>query len=160
MNEFVRRHAACVTGCLSGFDRLLFRGTIRLLASASGLMSYLWASRVLLKDFGDWSAALTDRVRSASERVMRDAGRPVLYLPDPSASKEDLARSIAKRDRIEQGQSSRPDGLPRVAAQSAPRRNSTARVVRRTTGLPGTARPTGRRTFRGDPGAPAPSTGS
>lgn len=103
MNDFVQRHAGCVTGCLSGFDRLLFRGTIRLLASVSGLMSYLWSARVLLKDFGDWSEALTARVRGASEAVMRDAGRPVQYLPDPSASKEDLARSIARRDGIEQG---------------------------------------------------------
>jgi hypothetical protein len=103
VNEFVRRHAGCVTGCLSGFDRLLFRGTVRLLASASGLMSYLWSARVLLKDFGEWSAALTARVRGASEGVMRDAGRPVQYLPDPSASKEEVARSIAKRDGVKTG---------------------------------------------------------
>ena len=103
MNEFLQRHAGCVIGCLSGFDRVLFRGTIRLLASASGLMSYLWASRVLLKDFGEWSAALTAQVRAASEGVMREAGRPVTYLSDPSASKEDLARSVAKRDGVEQG---------------------------------------------------------
>jgi hypothetical protein len=92
-----------VIGCLGGFDRLLFRGTVRLLASASGLMSYLWSARVLLKDFGDWSAALTARVRAASEGVMRDAGRPVVYLPDPSASKEDLARSVAARDGVREG---------------------------------------------------------
>jgi hypothetical protein len=103
VNEFVQRHAGRVIGCLSGFDRLLLRGTVRLLASASGLMRYLWASRVLLKDFGEWSAALTAQVRAASEGVMRDAGRPVLYLPDPSASKEDLARSLARRDGIESG---------------------------------------------------------
>lgn len=103
MNDFLHRHAVRVTGCLSGFDRLLFRGTVRMLASASGLMSYLGSARVLLKDFGEWSAALTARVREASERVMRDAGRPVQYLSDPSASKEDLARSIARRDGIKEG---------------------------------------------------------
>ena len=103
MNEFLQRHVGRVTGCLSGFDRVLFRGTIRLLASASGLMSYLWSARVLLKDFGEWSAALTAQVRAASEAVMRDAGRPLLYLNDPSASKEDLARSVARREGIGQG---------------------------------------------------------
>jgi hypothetical protein len=103
VNEFLHRHAGCVIGCLSGFDRLLFRGTVRLLASASGLMSYLWSARVPLKDFGEWSAALTARVRGESEAVMRDAGRPLLYLNDPSASKEELARSIARRDRVEEG---------------------------------------------------------
>ena len=72
-------------------------------ASAAGLMSYLGSARVLLKDFGEWSAALTAQVREASERVMRDAGRPVQYLSDPSVSKEDLARSVARRDGVEQG---------------------------------------------------------
>jgi hypothetical protein len=103
VNEFVQRHAGSVIGCLSGFDRLLFRGTVRMAACASGLMRYLWSARVLLKDFGEWSAALTARVREGSEAVMRDAGRPLVYLRDPSVSKEDLARSIAERDGVESG---------------------------------------------------------
>jgi len=41
MNEFVQRNAASVIGILSGFDRLLFRGTLRRIASASGLSSFL-----------------------------------------------------------------------------------------------------------------------
>ena len=61
MNSFVHRHESKVIGMLSGFDRLLFRGTLRLLASANGLFGCLWALRVLLKDFGDWSAGLTER---------------------------------------------------------------------------------------------------
>jgi hypothetical protein len=95
VNEFVHRHAGAVTGCLSGFDRVLFRGTYRLPAHVGGLMSCPWAWRVLLKDFGGWAQGLTARVRGASERVMAEAGRPVVYLPGPPASKEGLARSIA-----------------------------------------------------------------
>jgi len=103
MNSFVQRHAANVIGSLSGFDRMLFRGTQRMLASARGLMNYLWSAQVLLKDFGDWSADLTQRLRAASEQVMIDAGRPCQYLNNPSLSKEDLARRIAARDGIVSG---------------------------------------------------------
>jgi hypothetical protein len=103
VNEFVQRHAKSVTGCLSGFDRVLFRGTYRLLAHVGGLRSCLWAWRVLLKDFAGWAESLTARVRAASERVMAGAGRPVVYLASPSASKEDLARSIAERDGVTAG---------------------------------------------------------
>ena len=103
MDEFVQRFAGRVTGCLSGFDRVLFRGTHRLLAHVGGLMSCLWAWRVRLKDFGAWADGLTADVRAASERAMADAGRPVVYLPGPSASKEDLARRIAARDGVTAG---------------------------------------------------------
>jgi hypothetical protein len=103
MNEFVQRQAESVIGFLSGFDRLLFRGTIRLLANARGLMSYLWSRQVLLKELGDWSQQLTEELRSASKQVMVDAGRTVQYLPGASASKEDLARAIARREGITRG---------------------------------------------------------
>jgi hypothetical protein len=103
MNSFVQRHASSVIGVLSGFDRLLFRGTLRMLATAKGLMGYLWSTQTLLKDFGPWSAQLTERVREESEQMVRKAGRPILYINDPSARKEDIARDIARRDGIGQG---------------------------------------------------------
>ncbi|MBF0141353.1 MAG: hypothetical protein HQL74_13875 [Magnetococcales bacterium] len=51
MEAFLSKHASDVTGTLSGFDRLVFRGTLRGLAYASGMNSYLHAAGVLLKDF-------------------------------------------------------------------------------------------------------------
>jgi hypothetical protein len=103
MDSFVQRHASSVIGKLSGFDRLLFRGTLRRLASAKGLFSYLWMLKVLLKDFGDWSANLTKQVRDSAEQVARQAGRPILYVSDSSLRKEELARQIARRDGIDRG---------------------------------------------------------
>jgi hypothetical protein len=103
MNGFVQRHASSVIGVLSGFDRLLFRGTLRMLATAKGLMGYLWSTQTLLKDFGQWSEQLTAQAREGSEQAVRKAGRPIVYINDPSARKEDLARDIARRDGIDQG---------------------------------------------------------
>lgn len=103
MNEFIQCHADDVMGELSGWDRMWFRGTHRMLATARGLMNYLWKVRVKLKEFSNWSQELTAQIRRGSEQVMIDASRPVKYLNDPSVSKEDLARSIASRDRIERG---------------------------------------------------------
>jgi hypothetical protein len=103
VNEFVHRHAKAVTGCLSGFDRVLFRGTHRLLAHVGGLMSCLWAWQVLLKDFGGWAESLSARVKAASERAMAEAGRPVVYLASPSVSKEEYARDVARRDGVTAG---------------------------------------------------------
>jgi hypothetical protein len=88
---------------LSGFDRVLFRGTLRRIASASGLSSFLGYTGVLLKDFANYSMELTAQIKSASLEVAQKAGRPVQYLVDPSVSKEDLAREIAERDGIDSG---------------------------------------------------------
>src|SRR5438876_4405626 len=103
MNAFLQRHQSSVMGMLSGFDRLLFRGTLRFLATAKGLMGYLWSVRTLLKDFGDWSLQLTEQVKGDSLQVARDAGRPVVYVIDPWARKEEMALEIARRDKIDQG---------------------------------------------------------
>jgi hypothetical protein len=103
MQDFVHRHRDSVIGVLSGFDRLLLRGTQRMLCTLAGLMSFLWSERVLLKDFGRWSQDLTHRVRRAGQEVMEEADRPVVYLSDPAVRKDDLARDIAHRDGITQG---------------------------------------------------------
>lgn len=103
MSEFVQRHASKVIGTLSGFDRLLFRGTLLRLANVAGLLSFLSYTKVLLKDFGDWSSELTERVKRRSLEMAEESGRSVRYLPDPSVRKEELARRIAGQEGIEQG---------------------------------------------------------
>lgn len=103
MNSFISRLGGRVTGALHGFDRLRFAGTQRLLANAAGLGAYLAHAGILLKDFAGWAEGLTARVRAASEAVMRDAGRPLVYLSRSSDSKERVAESIRRRDGVETG---------------------------------------------------------
>ena len=103
MESFVSKHAADVIGVLSGFDRLVFRGTLRMLAHHLGVMRYLWAVQVLLKDFAGHAQAVTQQLREASEAFARQTGRPVLYMPSSASSKEDRARAIARQDGIEEG---------------------------------------------------------
>ena len=57
MENFVRAHEKDVIGLLNGFDRLVFRGTIRRLALVGGMASYLHALRVLLKNLGAFAGA-------------------------------------------------------------------------------------------------------
>lgn len=103
MQEFLQRHAPVVTGSLQGFDRLVFRGTLRRLAYVDGLLSYLGALGILLKDFGALVLDWTERVKQAACAAVEHAGRPVIYLPSGQTSKEETARQIAERDRIRKG---------------------------------------------------------
>lgn len=103
MEGFVSRHAEAVIGTLCGFDRLVFRGTLRRLAVVAGLRSYLWASGVLLKDFAAHASGLSARLKAASQARCERTGRPLRYLASSALSKEQVARAIAAQDGVERG---------------------------------------------------------
>jgi hypothetical protein len=103
MNSFLRRFAAVVAGVLSGFDRVLFRGTIRSLEYLKGFETFLNVHSVLYKDFGSFVERLSDRVKSHAKAFAQRHGRPLIYLQSPAVSKEAEACRIAKEDGIQQG---------------------------------------------------------
>ena len=94
MESFVTKHAADVIGVLSGFDRVVFRGTLRFLAHHLGMMGYSVGVRVLLKDFAGHAEAVTRQLREASEAHARGpTGRSFTCPRAPSARKTSPARS-------------------------------------------------------------------
>jgi hypothetical protein len=103
MHEFTATYADQIAGTLSGFDRLVFRGTLRQIAYPFGLNRYLWANQVLLKDFGSHAQKISETVKSAALEAISSAGRPVRYLESSRLDKEDIARSIAAQDHITDG---------------------------------------------------------
>jgi hypothetical protein len=103
MNALVPKNANHVIGVLSGWDRLVFRGTLRMLAFAEGMAAYLSRIGTLLKDFGDHAQAMTEQLIQASVKRAEAAARPVEYLQSPSIRKDDYARQIARKDGITEG---------------------------------------------------------
>jgi len=103
MESFVSRHAKQIIGIISGFDRLVFRGTLRSLSYVGGMMMYLGMAGVLLKDFAEHALSMTTRIKEASLEIAKTANRPVIYLPSSQTSKEDTAHGIAAKDEITTG---------------------------------------------------------
>ena len=103
MRQFIQKHEEKITGTLSGWDRIVFRGTLRMLCFVDGMMGYLAHVGVLLKDFGEHAQAMTARLIAASLVAAEEAGRPIQYLPSAETRKDDLAREIAERDGIREG---------------------------------------------------------
>ena len=103
MDEFMQKHAPDVNGSLSGFDRLVFRGTLRSLAVKSGMLDYLSRAGVLLKDFGSFVEQKSQQLKQSSLAEAQRLGRPVQYLRSPKLSKEELARNIAGANGITAG---------------------------------------------------------
>jgi hypothetical protein len=103
MERFLERHADHVLGVLCGFDRLLFRGTLRRLSYVSGLECFLSRHKVLFKDFGAWAERMSQRLKEHAHRIAKEQGRPVRYVASSTSSKEELAQEIMQRDQITQG---------------------------------------------------------
>jgi hypothetical protein len=98
MKSFLQRHASSIEGVLSGFDRLRFRGTVRILACVSGMRAFLSRMQVLLKDFPEFAEEATKKVCTTIENVAEQAGRPVQYLASPKASKEEIVDRIVREE--------------------------------------------------------------
>jgi hypothetical protein len=103
MNEFIRKHAGSINGVLHGFDRLVFRGTLRTISHLQGMKLYLSRVRVLLKDFGNHVQQMSDRIKEATEATAQAMGRKVVYLASPRTDKEAVAREIASEHGITDG---------------------------------------------------------
>jgi hypothetical protein len=103
MNALLSTFAPAVLGSLSGFDRLVFRGTLRSICYPLGLGNFLFANHVPFKDFGDYSQGVTEQLTEASLRQAHELGREVRYLNNTQLSKEQVARDIAARDGITEG---------------------------------------------------------
>jgi hypothetical protein len=103
VNTFVQRHHASVTGVLSGFDRLRFRGTLRLLARTGPFCYFLQRVGVKVQEFGRYMLETTKKLQKATEETARQADRPICFVAKPSASKEEIALGIARREKVEQG---------------------------------------------------------
>jgi hypothetical protein len=103
MERFLERHRDGIVGVLSGFDRLLFRGSLRSISYINGLEIFLSSQRVLIKDFGPYVERLSSHLKEHAQEFAKKHGRPYIYLPSSGVSKEDLARDIAQKDGITDG---------------------------------------------------------
>lgn len=103
MKQFVARHADEITGVLSGFDRLIFRGHLRALNHEGGVRGFLDSQQVLLKDFEKFAKVMTALIRDGAEEVVQARGRPMHKLESSRLSKEEIARAIHREHPIRMG---------------------------------------------------------
>lgn len=103
MHRFTTKYADRLVGTLSGFDRLVFRGTLRRLSFVEGLRGYLSARTVLLKEFGAHAQAVTEQIKQACLAAAKARELPVEYLGSAQTSKEEVARKIAQERGVTEG---------------------------------------------------------
>jgi hypothetical protein len=103
MKLFEHRFGGLVTGILSGFDRLVFRGALRNLSHENGVVGLLLAENVRFVDFAAYVQRQTKTLIGASLAAALELGRPVRYVASSRQSKEAIAEAIARQDSIDEG---------------------------------------------------------
>ena len=114
MQQFIDKYADQITGTLSGFDRLVFRGSLLSLnrtaldrASntrfALGMEQFLSHNNILFKQFADYAQRTSDRLKAASRKPFEERGLPVIPLRLSAIDKAALARETGQQQNITQG---------------------------------------------------------
>jgi hypothetical protein len=100
-HAFCAKHQAKISGVLSCFDRVIFRGHLPL-SYAQGMSGFLYQQQVLLKDFKDYAPQIAERVKQHVKGLVEKAGAPYRHLPTKEAM-EAQARQLARAQGIREG---------------------------------------------------------
>jgi hypothetical protein len=103
MERFLERHRDRILGVLSGFDRVLFRGTLKSISYVSGLEIFLSSQHVLHKNFGVYVEKLSARLKEHAKAVAQKHARPYIYLESSATDKDKLVQTIQQRDGVRAG---------------------------------------------------------
>lgn len=102
MKRFFNRFGELLTGALSGFDRVVFRGYLTQLCSEGGMAAYLKERHVPISDFAAHSSEMTRHLIGASINYDNSQGVPHQYFAK-HFRKEEYAKKIMSEREVESG---------------------------------------------------------
>lgn len=92
MNMFVAKFRDIVKGIITGFDRIVFKGSILPLMYAKGAMSFCRTHGIRNKDFKAWAMDQTGQVVASAESYAREhCGHGIIPILSSKIRKEELA---------------------------------------------------------------------
>jgi hypothetical protein len=97
MKQFIQRFGSRLRGCLSGFDRIRCRGTLRILAHVKGMMYYLSHEKVRLTEFGKFVESKSQEIREAVNAQAHRHGLAIEYVASAATSKEAKVQEILEK---------------------------------------------------------------
>lgn len=104
MNNLVKRFSGKIDGCISGFDRIVFKGIIMPLMIGAGAMDFCRSNGILFKDYKQWMQTQTAGIiQSADDYAKSNCGQGIIYLPTWRIRKEEVAHERQQAEQIESG---------------------------------------------------------
>jgi hypothetical protein len=101
MDQFIAKHADQITGSLSCFDRMIFRGYLPFF-SGYAMASFLESCGIRRWEVKRFVLAQAARLKAHAHQMASREGRPYQYFGERT-HKDTLARELAQRDHIEHG---------------------------------------------------------
>lgn len=104
MNVFVAKFRDMIKGIITGFDRIVFKGSMLPLTHAAGAMSFCQSHGIRNKDFKRWAMDQTALVVDAAHRyAVQHGGRGIQPIVFSKTRKEELAHRCQQEEGIASG---------------------------------------------------------
>ncbi len=99
MDRFVQRFSDIIKGTVSGFDRIVFKGSFRHLMFAKGVSAFLFSKGVLNKNYKDWMMTQSQTlIHSAQELAREKTGEPIRPFRTDERKEETAHRAQIQRE--------------------------------------------------------------
>ena len=102
MQQFIAKFEKDIHGVLSGFDRVLFRGSLRRINHSKGMKWYLAENNILCKQYEDHVKAVSQKVKKAALEPFQQQKLLVKHVYGGDG-KEQVARAFAAERGITEG---------------------------------------------------------
>src|ERR1035441_8714806 len=102
MQQFIAKFEKDIQGVMSGFDRVLFRGSLRRLNHSKGMKWYLAQNNILCKQYEDHVKAVSQKVKKAALEPFHRQNLLVKHVYGRD-DKEQIARAFAAEKSITEG---------------------------------------------------------
>ena len=104
MEKLIERLSGLVNGCITGFDRIVFKGFIIPLMMAKGAMNFCRINGIRNKDYKDWMMKQTTHLVTTIDQYAKDnCGEGIIPISSWRIRKEELAHQRQETEQIENG---------------------------------------------------------
>ena len=104
MKAFIDKFSGLVKETISGFDRIVFKGFVLPLMSATEVMGFCSSRGILNKKYKDWMMDQTKNIINTADQYSKNnCGQPVTHIPTWRIRKEELAHERQQKEQITSG---------------------------------------------------------
>ena len=101
MEQFTEKHADKITGVISTFDRIIFKGYLPI-RTPEAMGAFLGGRGIRLKQFREFAFRTTGQLKDHAQTLCQKTGRPYHYC-SKAIDKDQFAHDVAQKDGITDG---------------------------------------------------------
>ncbi len=94
--QFIEKYSKQISGVLHCYDRVIIQGTVPGICYAKGMTSYLYANKIRIFDYPQFTIPYREELRSNAEQIASSNGIEIQFLPKRNIRKEKIIGDIIK----------------------------------------------------------------